>query len=601
MPGPIVNLLPSSQLHQVLSSQSARPPISHEEVTPTEHFAIPTMPNYKGNPRKAAFHLRETLFPSGPTKNSCKMMVYIFTMPDNFLILMSPGFLPFTPFTHSADGLSGVNPLYCHPVFSYNIPPSFYYSLQKQHAGVEGVPPLLALKGSWHTRPYPEKYCYKNMHDLFSGAQLCFRNFTLRALPNVWQASEAKQGLAFRLDGRAFRVWFHEKNPKALTNALCEKRDNLKKLENLQKFLLGIREYSANWHVGLFSDQTEIKNLGKWAQVTRILPPGHPDKTRNESERHSSKIQALIKQLKAKFQEVKKCKKKPTEKAQKLREQETIRLKLTQAFKAFFDETNHWINASNLSIQDSFLSGLAGEINGVKRELSNLKKSKDALSEKELEALGCPRSAYASTMQIESHMTPSAFERGIMFKKVRFRQINWLLGQLGNTPHQKAPSFSKPFFEDVVNFLQYKYAWTNQFGIKTHFDPRKFLNTTRYHIDTLNHLEQAFNDLYGFFAGSDNCIPQANANNYPYLVQELGLLNDFYRELKMVVQKANPRANYQFYNEMLLLSDQLDAIRAGGSLYKRLGSGGNVEWELISQGSSSKLNALDHMHTPIYV
>ena len=166
---------------------------------------------------------------------------------------------------------------------------------------------------------------------------------------------------------------------------------------------------------------TEIKDLGKWAQVTRILPPGHPDKARNESERHSSKIQALIKQLKAKIQEVKKCKKKPTEKAQKLREQEAIRLNLAQAFKAFFDETNHWINASNLSIQDSFLSGLAGEINGVKRELGNLKNCKDALSEKELEVLGCPRSAYASTMQIESHMTPSAFERGVMFKKVRFQ------------------------------------------------------------------------------------------------------------------------------------------------------------------------------------
>ncbi len=53
-------------------------------------------------------------------------------------------------------------------------------------------------------------------------------HFSMRLIENTWTSSDTLQGVAYSLDGKAFRLWFHEKNPKALENAIGEKKEEIK-------------------------------------------------------------------------------------------------------------------------------------------------------------------------------------------------------------------------------------------------------------------------------------------------------------------------------------------------------------------------------------
>ncbi len=61
-----------------------------------------------------------TLFPDTRNPQLRTMQVYIFTMPNHFLILLSLELFLLLP-THTGDGLYQVNPLYCRPFFTYPI------------------------------------------------------------------------------------------------------------------------------------------------------------------------------------------------------------------------------------------------------------------------------------------------------------------------------------------------------------------------------------------------------------------------------------------------------------------------------------------------
>ncbi len=561
--------------------------------------------NFVGDPIGASQHLKETLFPNTRQAKCCSMQVYIFTMPNHFLILLSPGRLPFTSFTHIGDGLYQVNPLYCRPCFTYPISKQFYDVLCNQHVGLDGVPSFVTFKGSWNNIEFHPKLCYGSIPQLITKPTEIMRTrfFSMSLIKNTWKPSDTLRGVAYSLDGKAFRLWLHEKKPKALNGAIKEKSDQIRQLKKLERFLTNISRFNADWRSDLFKSQDEINKIGDWRQRAIILVDGHPDKSRPEDESLSKSVQKLIKDFRDKSKEIKRLKKKPIEKQIKVNELEVIRQNLVQKMREFLDETLQWIASSSLSFTPKFLRGIQSTIRAADRELRNLQASIGLLSqpdkEVELERLGCPTSAYKSTMQIKStteKATPR--QQAWVYLPTCIELIDWYLQPLSNASHRDAPPVPVRFFEEAMAFLQKKRDWARKHGVISQLEPHRFLNLVRYHTRTLSELHSRFNELRRLFTSAP--VPQKAVDSYPYLFEEISYLDQFVNVLKVAFNAVSPDYGFEFYQETEKLHAKRKAILAGGSIYKRVNSGGNAEAEFLPMGTPSSLNNQNRVHTRIY-
>ena len=131
----------------------------------------------------------------------------------------------------------------------------------------------------------------------------------MHKVQNTWASSDTLRGVAYSLGNQVFRIWFHEKNEKAIVNAIGTKKDEIKQFKKLLDFLTKIPIFHAQLHDSLFTSQIEVDRIGDWRNITTLLLDDHPDKKRPEGNRLSTKAQGLIKDFKDKLKEIKKCSK----------------------------------------------------------------------------------------------------------------------------------------------------------------------------------------------------------------------------------------------------------------------------------------------------
>ncbi|MCB1110495.1 MAG: hypothetical protein KDK64_05895 [Chlamydiia bacterium] len=555
---------------------------------------------------KGAEFVRNAIFPSSYQRSPYCLQVYLFTMENYFLIMLSPGALPFAPFTHTADGLYQVNPIYQSPYFSYPVGEDIFDAVQREASGVQGVPPVMILKGTWHRIPLSMNQWNGMPSELIRGIHHFAQcdHFTLERVSNSWVREEDElEGAAYSLGDKVFRIWFHEKNPNALKNALGAKREEIKQLRKLLDFLTNIPLYHAQLKDALFTTQQEIDKIGDWRNVTTCLIEGHPDKERPEKERFSVAAQGLIKEFREKVKEITKCKKKPAEKQIKEGELEAIRVNLVVALRAFFNESMDWIERSPLSSSLTFRHGIMTAISCAEVEEKNLQEAQALLNTpgmgQQLEALRCPTSAYRSTMQIETsteNATPE--QRAWVHMKYSIDLTHEYLNLFERMQPMDAPTTPVEFFERALSFLQKKMAWVSRRGITSTFDPQRLLRKVRYSAQKLQDLHRYFQELRFIFTNGP--IFQKDSGDYPYLFEEAHLLNEFVGQLEEVFNAVSPEVTFQFYQETTRLKNLRQMLLSGGTIYKRVNAGGNVEYEFLGQRQRSQLNQMDRVHAPIW-
>lgn len=556
---------------------------------------------------KGAEFVRNAIFPSSHQRSPYSLQVYLFTMENYFLIMLSPGALPFTPFTHTADGLYQVNPIHQSPYFSYPVGGNIFGAVQGEASGVPGVPPVMILKGTWHSVPLSTNQWNGTPADLICGNLPLAQcdHFTLERVPNSWvREDDELEGVAYSLGDKVFRIWFHEKNPKALENAIGTKKEEIKQLRKLLDFLTNTPLYHAQLKDDLFKTQQEIDKIGDWRNVTTVLIDGHPDKERPENQRLSVAAQGLIKDFREKLKEIKKCKKKPAEKEIKEQELEGIRVNLVAALRAFFNESMAWIASSPLSSSPTFREGIATAIACAESEEEKLREAQPLLHApgmgQQLEALRCPTSAYRSTMQIETsteNATPK--QRAWVHMKCSLDLTHEYLKLFERMQPMDAPAAPVQFFERALSFLQKKMAWVSGRGITSTFDPHRLLRDIRYRAQRLQDLHRCFKELRFIFTNGP--IFQKDSGDYPFLFEETHLLNEFVGHLEEVFKAVSPEVTFQFYQESTRLNHLRQMLLSGGTIYKRVNAGGNVEYEFLGQRQRSQLNQMDRVHAPMWV
>lgn len=587
----------------VFPATYSQPGRQRTQTYPATHQP-PSKLNYHADPIKAAGRVQELLFSSTRGSRPYSIQVYIFAMKNHFLVMMSPKELPFTPFTHTADGLYHVNPLYQKPLFTYSVSTEIYQAIQKESAGLDGIPPLMIFKGTWNQTLFHPNRCFGQVHDLIFGQHTAIQTpeFSLHKVPNSWSGSDTLQGIAYSLGDKVFRVWFHEKNAKALTNAIGVKREEIKELKRLQTFLTDVPTFLHLWHPDLFKKEEESSKVGDWCRVGTLLVSDHPDKLRAPDERVSAQVQKLTTSYRKTKKEVAQNKKKPIERLEKEKDLENVRQELVTALKTFLDESMDWIGQSSLSLTPNFRQGLEGAIRSAEQELDELVKGEALLAtpgkEKELSKLSLPTSAYQSTMQIESS-TENASERDRLWVYIPtcIKLVDWHLGPLERWSMKEEPVVPIDFFEQAIQFLQKKEGWIRQHGFTSQMDPDRFLRLVRYRTHSLQELHHAFTELRRFFTNAP--ITEQAAASYPFLKEEAFLWNKFTEEVEKVFAAASPDYTFQFFQETTKLRKEQKSILAGGTLYKRITHGGNVAYEFLKEKQRSALNQENWVHIPV--